>query len=54
MFYTLIKHGFLTNQSVHKVLSILESQIHVYQYHYDIYGCYGREPASLLIWLICA
>ena len=49
MFYTLIKHGFLTNQSVRKVLSILESQIHVYQYHYDIYGCYGREPASLLI-----
>ena len=53
MFYTLIKHGFLTNQSARKVLSILESQIHVYQCQYDIYGCYGREPASLLIWIIC-
>jgi len=27
MFYTLIKHGFLTNQSARRVLSILQSHL---------------------------
>ena len=27
MFFTVIKHGFLTNQNVHRVLSILQSTV---------------------------
>ena len=32
MFYTLIKHGFLTNQSARRVLSILYIYIYIYIY----------------------
>ena len=34
MFYTLIKHGFLTNQSAHSILSILCIYIYIYIYIY--------------------
>ena len=33
MFYTLIKHGFLTNQGARKILSILYIYIYIYIYY---------------------
>ena len=49
MFYTLIKHGFLTNQSVRTILSILHIYIYIYIY---IYNC--RQYCFGLLGLISA
>ena len=35
MFYTLIKHRFLTNQSARRVLSMLFKACRIEEYHYE-------------------